>query len=252
MKLSYLALSLSMALSSVTGFAQNAPAQRPAMQRTPPTAAQTSGTVTRMIVGPGGHVRGLVLNNGTVVMTHGRGGDDIAQRVRVGQAVRVEGFSHPGTTTTIFRPTIRATDGTVIAQPPALPEGAQGWGHGGRFGARGHGPGMGRGGHHGMMGERFAALQPQTANGAVQQVINGPRGSARTLLLPNNVSVFLPGHMHPQLMQRTVRVGETVRVTGRGSATPNGTGIFADSITFSDGTTITAPVSPAPTPPQAR
>ncbi|MFO0649463.1 MAG: hypothetical protein U0326_24695 [Polyangiales bacterium] len=114
-------------------WAQNVPqapaAQAPAMQRPAPTPAQASGNLARFLVGPGGRVRGLVLDNGTVVMVPPRASADLAQRVRVGQPLRVEGVTFPGATAgtaTIFRATVRGADGSVIAAPPApRPVGAE-------------------------------------------------------------------------------------------------------------------------------
>jgi hypothetical protein len=256
MKYSHLVLALSLTFGTTAALAQNAPTPlaAPAVHPTP-VAAQASGTVARFIVGPGGRVRSLMLNNGTLVMVNPRANPDIAQRVRVGQAVRVEGFSRPGGgDNVIFRATIRGADGSVIAQAPAnapFMGGGAGWRHGGNHGERDLGPrGWHGGGHHGMRGEgmrhRLANLPTQTTNGTVQRVINGMRGTPRTLLLANNTTVYVPRGMGAQLARRGVRVGETIRASGRGSVSPQGTGLVAEQLTFADGATFNAPVSTAP------
>lgn len=261
MKLSHVALALSLALASAApAWAQTVPSAPPApgagMQRTPPVAGQTAGNLARFLVGPGGRVHGLALDNGAVVMMPPQLAQELATRVRVGQPLRVEGFTHPGAGTPIFhRATVRAADGTVLSAPPALPPGAQPgmMGHEGGMMGRGHGGMMGQG-HGGwgmrdpaqraqfqaMRAQRLAAMPQQTVSGTVQQVITGPRGGVHTLLLSNNVTVMVPHPMSPQLQQRGVRVGEAVRATGRGNTTPQGTGLVAEQLTFADGTSVSA------------
>ncbi len=250
MKTSPLALALSFALSlglAAPAWAQNAPAapEAPAAQHTPPVPAQTSGNLARFVVGPGGRVRALVLDNGAVVMVPPRASDDLAQRVRVGQAVRAEGLSRPGAgSQVIFRATVRNASGQVIAEPPALPQGAApGALHGrmhGRMMGRMHGGMMGHGGFAQARAARLAAMPSQAVNGTVQQVLSGPRGGVRALLLANNATVYVPRPMMAQLRQRGVRVGESVRASGHGTATAQGTGLVADQLAFGDGTTLTA------------
>jgi hypothetical protein len=280
MKLSHLVLSLSLTLGAASAAAQNVPpaAANPSAARPAPVAAQAAGNLARYIVGPGGRVRGFALNNGTVVMLPPRAGGDFAQRVAVGVPLRVEGFSLPGAASpVIFRATVRGVDGTVLVAAPQGPMGGPGaGGHGpwmrrgmggGHEGMRGgmHGGRRG-GGHGGMHGDpgaraaRFAAMPQQSVRGTVQQVINGPRGNVRTLLLSNNVTVFVPHEMTAQVTPRGVRVGETVQAVGRGTATPQGTGVLAEQITFGDGTRFTAvlnapgaaPGAPPAAPPAAR
>lgn len=261
--------------AAAPAWAQNVPqapaARGPAMQRPAPTPAQASGNLARFLVGPGGRVRGLVLDNGAVVMVPPRASSDLAQRVRVGQPLRVEGFTFPGAasgSTTIFRATVRGADGSVIAAPPAQgqwaqrgaagapggPMGQGGWGHGG-FGHGGrHGGGFGHGGfgeHDGARAAHLAAMPAQAVNGAVQQVLSGPRGGVRAILFANGVTVYPPRPMMQQLQQRGVRVGERVRASGRGTVTPQGTGIVAEHITFADGTTLDAPIPTQPAAPPA-
>jgi len=207
MKLSHVVLALSLALGAGSAAAQNAPPPNPAnpsATRPAPVAAQASGNLARYIVGPGGRVRGFALNNGTVVMLPFRAGGDFAQRVAVGVPVRVEGFSMPGAASpVIFRVTVRGADGAVLAA-------------------------------------RFASIPQQSVRGTVQQVIAGPRGGGPRLLLNNNVTVFVPHEMTAQVTPRGIRVGESVQVVGRGTATPQGTGVLAEQITFADGTRFAA------------
>ena len=52
--------------------------------------------------------------------------------------------------------------------------------------------------------------------------------------------------MAMSLMNRTVRVGELLRVTGRGNTTAQGSGLFAEEIVFADGTRVAAPMGMGP------
>ena len=126
----------------------------------------------------------------------------------------------------IFRATVRAADGTVLFAPPAGAPDANahfddgdehpGMRRGGPWGA--FGGGMRRG--PGARGAHLAALPPQRVSGAVQQVIAGPQGRPRLLLLANQTTVTIPRPMVEGIAQRGVRVGEVVQVSGRGTATP--------------------------------
>lgn len=268
----HLALAFALTLGvAAPAWAQTAPQAAPqiagapqgAPMRAAPTPVTASGNLARLMIGPGGHVRGLVLDNGTVVMLHGPGGDELATRVRVGQPLRVEGFTRPGSAGFIGRATVRSADGTVLVAPPAGPMGMgpggmnhdgmdhDGMDHGG-MGRGHHGMGRGhggmRGGHGGMrggmMGARLATLPAQAVNGAVQQVIAGPRGHVRALLFANNVTVYLPRPIAFQLQQRGVRAGESVRASGHGTSTPQGTGFVADQLAFADGARFEVPAQP--------
>jgi hypothetical protein len=92
---------------------------------------------------------------------------------------------------------------------------------------------------------RFAQLAPQTANGAVQAVLAGPRGGVHGLILTDGTSVFFRGPIAHALHQRGIHPGDTVRVTGRGGVYPQGRSVLAEQLSFADGTVVNAPV-PSP------
>ena len=245
-----LVLALSFALGPVFLQASPAsaqPAPQPGAQTPSFAAAQTSGTLARYIVGPAGHVRGFVLDNGVLVMLQGPG-DAMAQQVPVGQAVRVEGFVVPGNEHVFHRTTVYGPSGAVVAAPMGPPPGAEGpwqhWGPGmggpgaGHGPGQGHGPGMGPGPGMG----RFAQLQPFNAAGAVAFVLGGPRGGVHGLLLADGTSVFLPRPLAMAVHQRGgIRVGEVVRVSGRGGHYALGASVLAEQIVFADGSQVSLP-----------
>lgn len=249
-----LALSLSLSLLGASGaaLAQQAPeaprechhgARGERGDRPAPQAASVSGPIARYVVGPGGHVRGFTLRDGTLVMT--RGGDALAQRVAVGTTVAVDGLRAPNGNT-IFRASVRLPDGTELVAAPqgrGGPGGGHGW-HRGRGAHRQEGQqGQAQGDRRARWQERMASLTPQSTTAQVQQVVGGRRG-ARMLLLSDNTTVVLARGMGRSLGERTIRPGETVTVQGRGGAYPQGRSILADSLRLADGTVIT----PAPAP----
>src|SRR5206468_958123 len=94
--------------------AQNAPAAIAAQPGRPtPVAVTSDGHVARFIVGPMGHTRGFVLDNGTAVMIHGREGA-AATSIAIGTPVHVEGFGFPGATSMIHHATVTGPGGQVL------------------------------------------------------------------------------------------------------------------------------------------
>ncbi len=251
MKLASLALSASMVLGlAAVAEAQSPPQAGAEAPRPAFTPTQTTGPVARYILGPAGHVRGFQLANGAVVWVHGHEGDALAQRVPVGQSVRVEGFVIQGApTTVIHRPTIQASDGTTLVTAPPMPPG----GFRGPREPGGREAGEGHEGHmHGMMEhrlERLEAMPQYSANGTVQTVLQGPRGGIHGLLLANNTAVFFPRPISEGLRAHGVQPGQVVRVNGRGGAFPLGASVLAEQVTLADGTTLSAPLPAAPAAP---
>ncbi len=247
MKLTPLVLSASLAFG-LAAVSNVAAAQSPVAPEVHPALApaQTSGSVARYILGPAGHVRGLQLADGAVVWVHGPEGDALAQRVPVGQTVRVEGLATQGAPTRVFlHATLRGTDGTVLVAPSPM--------------AEGQGHGAWRAAHEGAVGpegetrrERFAAriaaLPEYSTGGAVSTVLAGPRGFVRGLLLANNTTVMLPRELSRELTQHGVHSGDAVRVSGHGGSFPLGSSVLAERVTLSDGTTLTAPAVPSAVP----
>lgn len=267
-----LSVTVSLVGAASTVFAQPAPtanvlpAARPA-----PQAATVTGPIARYIVGPGGHIRGFTLRDGSVVMVHD--GDALAQRIATGTTVRVNGFRAPNGSS-IFHSTVQLPDGTPLVTAPERPQGM-------RDGMRSPGGPGGRNGHRGFFGhhgphgdrpldgqaqqqtprtadpawaqhraerrarwqERYNSLTPQSATAQVQQVISGHRGP-RMVLLSDGTTVFFPRGFGRALGDRTLRPGETVTAQGRGGAYPQGRSLIAESLRLSDGTVIT----PAPRP----
>jgi hypothetical protein len=219
--------------AAVTSQAQTPPANAqpgaPAM-----VSAQTSGTIIRYIVGPMGHVRGFALNNGAVVWVHGHGGDALAQSAPVGQAVRVDGLAPAATPHVIRHATVYGANGAVLAAPPNGTPGAAG----------AMGPHMRNPQMRGAAMARFGQLPQHNASGTVQIVVPGPRGRIHVLLLSDGSTIYLHGAIAHEVNRHGVNVGDSVQVSGRGNAYPLGAAVMAESVTFADGTSVTAPQTP--------
>ena len=128
-KLTVLTLALSLVAAAGAAFAQPPsdaePGHRGACEgrrhgpRGERQAAEASGTIARFIEGRAGRVRGFALSDGTLV--HARGA---AETLRVGQAVRVSGFTFANAPQRmILRATVSDASGNVLITPPARGEG---------------------------------------------------------------------------------------------------------------------------------
>jgi hypothetical protein len=239
MKFTSLAFAAVLGIASVAqtapAFAQQAAPQAGAQIARPgavPVAAD--GRVARFIVGPMGHVRGLALDNGTLVMIQGRQGDALSQQLAVGTPVHVDGFGFPGATSMIHRATISA-NGQVVAAPQVNPQHAN-------WQAMSPADRMARREAHRQQREaRLAQLPEINTSGAVQTVMAGPRGGVHGVLLSNGATVFLPHGLSMVVRQHGgLRPGETIQVSGRGGNYPQGASLVAQRITFADGSTAVA------------
>jgi hypothetical protein len=72
------------------------------------------------------------------------------------------------------------------------------------------------------------------------------RGHIHGVLLSNNTTVTFTHAVSEQLSQRGVRVGEPLRISGRGGAFPLGASVIAEQVTLGDGTAVTGPITEAP------
>jgi hypothetical protein len=220
---------------------QQAVAPHAEMQFTP---AHAEGTVARYIVGPAGHVRGFQLDTGAVVMTRGREGDALAQQLPAGQTVRVDGFTANGNTQMLRRATVHGADGAVLVAPrQALAQGAMEAAQAGHAGFQAHRSWTRRDPE--MRARMIAELEQlpmRNASGTVSTVLTGPRGHVNGVLLSDGTSVFFTHMMSREIQHRGIRVGEAVRVAGRGGAYPHGASLLAEQMTFANGGAINAPI----------
>jgi hypothetical protein len=217
----FAALSLVTALSAAALADEGAPA-RPALAEVHP-----SGTVTRYIVGPAGHVRGFVLQNGTVVFT-GRAGDAMAADVAVGQTVQVDGKASPSANNVVMRAKVYGPHGAVSA-----PSGGGGGNWKNLDAAQKK---ERRAERRQKWQEELAKLPAASLDGKVQTVILGRKGAPRSVILSNGANVVLERSLARALDGRTIKVGDVIHASGKGGTYKNGAAIEATELTFSDGT----------------
>jgi hypothetical protein len=206
---------------SASAFAADPPADTRAHVQLADTHA--AGELARYIVGPSGHVRGFTLKDGTVVLVRPRLGDALADQVTVGQTVRVDGRSTANEPKVVFRAAVYGPHGQIAA--PAA-------------GGEKHGR-MSKEERANMRAQRreaLAKLPAASADGTVQAVISGRHGAPRTLLLSNGASVFLDRSLVQALGGRSIRVGDAVKVSGKGGTYKNGASVAANELVMGDGT----------------
>lgn len=222
--------------ATVPAIAQHAGPQVGDAQRPAPVAASADGQIARFIVGPMGHVRGFVLDSGTLVMTGGREDEATATLLAVGNAVHVAGFGLPGMPLTIMHATV-SVNGQVVIAPRE--HGQHGGGARGAWQSLSPADRMARFEAHSQQRDaRIAQLPAVTTSGTVQLVLAGPRGGAHGVLLSNGASVFFPRPIAEAIRARGgLHSGESLHVVGHGGNYPQGTSVFAQRLTFSDGST---------------
>jgi hypothetical protein len=229
------ALSMVTALSASALADASAPTQTPA-QGAPvrPALAEVhpTGTVSRYIVGPAGHVRGFMLQNGTVVFT-GRAGDAMAANVAVGQTVQVDGKASPSSSNVVLRAKVYGPHGAVAA-----PSGGGGGGGGNWKNLDAEQRKERRAERRERWNEELAKLPAASLDGTVQTVIAGRKGRTRSVILSNGANVVLERSLSRALDGRTIKVGEVIHASGKGGTYKNGAAIEATELTFSDGTHV--------------
>jgi len=201
----------------------SAPVHSPAIRQ-----AQTEGTVARYIVGPTGEVRFAQLDNGTLIQLGPEQAQQLEQRVRVGDTIRVQGISTAANPKLILHGDVMAPDGTQISAAPGMAQG-------GGMERRMFPDETARARARAEREAQVAQLQPKGAAGTVVSVINDPRGNLRGFILADGNAVYIMAPLAKAVQQRGVTPGERVSVTGRGGSYAQGRSMVANDLTFSDG-----------------
>ncbi len=207
------------AASLGTACANNADASAPMTGGTaaPLTRATLDGSVDQALVTPRGDIRGLRLQDGTIVRLPP--GALAAGAVAPGDAVQVEGdeVASPGGRT--IEHAVVKKSGAVVAQasePPAPP--------------RPRDP------------SKEKALEDMKTTGSVRALVARPDGRIEALLLADGTTASLPPRADVAALG--LKVGDTVTVTGRGGTYPAGKALHVDAITLADGKTTVIDTPP--------
>jgi hypothetical protein len=217
---------------SVPAFADASVPQNAAEAGARPQLAEVhpSGTVSRYIVGPAGHVRGFMLQDGTVVFT-GRRGDKMAADVAVGQTVRIDGRTAAGAPNVVLRAKVFGPHGEITN--PA------GEGGGNRAQWKSLDPAQRkelRQERRQKRMEELAKLPPTSLDGTVQTVLTGRKGNPRALILSNGSNVVLEHSLTHAMNGAAIKPGDVIHASGKGGTYKNGASIEASELTLANGT----------------
>jgi hypothetical protein len=183
-------------------------------------AASVDAKFDRWIVGPSGHVSGMLLDDGSVVRT--RHADTAS--LKKGDALHVEGKALPaGDVKTIAFAEVKKDGAVVIAAPKMAEKGD----HEGRH--HGKGKKHDKGEHKG--GKKHAAkeLSPMSAAGTVDAVL--PHG----FVLSDGSFVYAPHKT--DLGALAIEKGDKIEVSGKGGSYELGKAMVIESITANGKTT---------------
>ncbi|MEO9061124.1 MAG: hypothetical protein ABI270_03660 [Nitrosospira sp.] len=126
------------------------------------------GTLVRYLINPFGEVDGLFLDNGTLVKMPPHMSWDVAELVKPGDAIALQGTREGESSVEAYSITNTASDQTLLRREPA-------W----------NGKVMPR-------ELRVAELKELSANGKIERIITGKRGEPRIILLADGTNVRLP------------------------------------------------------------
>ena len=205
----------------------DAPAEAEAPPEAPPVALE--GRFQRFVLAPDGDVRGLLLDNGSVVRVAPRAFREDPAALKAGDAVHVEGIPAATPTGTVFERAVVQHDGKVLSD--TMKRGAH------RH-HRHHGKGKGEHGkgEHGRRHEKRAELQPVRAAGRIAALVSGPRGHVHAVLLDDGTSATGFG-----IDKLGLKVGDRVTVAGMGGAYAQGKAMRIMTITLPNGETRELP-----------
>ena len=154
----------------LTGFLFSAPAA-PTQKMTPksePPLISLHGKLVRYLIDPFGEVDGLFLDNGTLVKVPPHMSADVAELVKPGDPLALQGAREGQSGLDAYSITNTASDQTLLRRKPA-------W----------NGKVMPR-------ELRVAELRQLSANGKIERIITGKRGEPRIILLADGTNVRLP------------------------------------------------------------
>ena len=189
----------------------------------------TEGKFAQYLLSPRGDIDGAVLEDGTVARFPPHAIAPDATSLRRGDAIRVEGEATKGPGGTVFANASVTKGDVIIARadaPPPPPPGPPGPG-----GPRG--PGPGRPGPGGRPGPPDADLAAMSATGTIRGFSTDPRGNVDGILLSDGTTAR--AGRKARLETLGLKPGDTVTVTGRGGAYPQGKSLRIETIKLPSG-----------------
>jgi hypothetical protein len=170
-----------------------------------PTLMSLQGTAVRYLINPFGEVDGLFLDNDTLVRTPPHMSGDVAELVKPGDAIALQGTLEGNSSFDAYSITNTASDQTLMRREPA-------WN--GKV----------------MPKElRVAELKEISANGKIERIITGKHGEPRIILLADGTNVRLPKDIAKDAYS-LINAGAPFAAKGSGTETQYGRSFEASAI----------------------
>jgi hypothetical protein len=167
---------------------------------------ETSGTVDLFLINPHGDIDGMMLRDGTEVHFPPHLSGAIARQVKIGEPVKIYGVRPRGADVIAGVALDPAKGKRIIDNGP--PDEHQ----------------RGKHGHKSHAEKHDAKIE-----GLVRNVLHGPKGETRGVLLRDDTIVRFPKHAAEEISQ-LLKKGKPVAVTGKSLQTDHGTVVDASAI----------------------
>lgn len=203
-----------------------------------PALTKIEAKFARWIPSPTGQTVGMLLDDGTFVRVHD---DTKTDALAAGDVVQVEGFKHDAT---FVRASVKKGDAVIVeaSKEPDHHAFKAGGKHGKWAGKKGEGhhKSEGKKGHHGKwegkkhapspeMQKAIESLAPMTVKGTITAVLPGRHGKVHAVILSDGTVAYAKHHAGADLS--TLKKGDAVEVSGKGSTWAIGKSMIADSVT---------------------
>lgn len=163
------------------------------------------GKAVRYLINPFGEVDGLFLDNGTLVKVPPHMSGDVAELVKPGDSIALQGTPEGGSSFEAYSITNQASNETLLRREPA-------WN--GKV----------------MPKElRAAELKELSANGKIERIITGKRGEPKIVLLADGTNVRLPRDVAYDAYS-LINAGAPFAAKGSGTETRYGRSLEASAI----------------------
>ena len=170
-----------------------------------PTLMSLQGTAVRYLINPFGEVDGLFLDNDTLVRMPPHMSGDVAELVKLGDTIALQGTLEGKSSFNAYSITNTASDQTLVRREPA-------WN--GKV----------------MPKElRVAELKEISANGKIERIITGKHGEPRIILLADGTNVRLPKDVAYDAYS-LITAGAPFAAKGSGTETRYGRSLEASAI----------------------
>jgi hypothetical protein len=170
-----------------------------------PPLISLHGKLVRYLINPFGEVDGLFLDNGTLAKVPPHMSADVAELVKPGDPIALQGAPEGQSSLDAYAITNTASDETLLRRKPA-------W----------NGKVMPR-------ELRLAELKALSVHGTIERIITGKRGEPRIILLADGTNIRLPKNAAHDASSG-IKAGEPFAARGSGTETRYGRSLEASAI----------------------